>query len=192
MKKIFGILSLLYLLFAGCNTPPPIDPKKLNADSIPFYPINDFFKNQIQYVNLRNYAMYMVKNKNGKRDSSNLSKEGFIALSKTFVDSTFSSPAFNKQYKESIYHDLSTKSYTLNYSPVDHKATIQNMYVLLDEETHQVKRIFIRSVYSQNDTLITEQRNWKAFKSFQINRSKQTNNGWNTTEFIFVNWNDKP
>ena len=193
MKMLPVTLLLIFLTAISCKT----NNRKANAtlptaDTGKFYPIADFFRSQIQYVDLRNYTLYKITIKDGKKDSSGLNKDQFIALAKIFLDRDISSPKIRILYRETVFHDLSTRSYTLNYSPIDHNAVVQNIDVLLDEETNQIKRVFIRSVYTRADTGFTEQCSWKAFKSFRINRSMQSKNGKQSTEFNYINWNDKP
>lgn len=193
MKILPATPLLIFLIVIACNTNTRQKKATLStADTSKFYPITDFFKSQVQFVDLRNYPMYKITIKDGKKDSSYLSKDQFIALAKTFLDRDISSPKIKILYKETVFHDLSTGSYTLNYSAIDQHAEVQNIDVLLDEETNNVKRIFIRSVYTRGDTAFTEQCNWKAFKSFQINLSLLTKNGYNSTEFNYINWNDTP
>jgi hypothetical protein len=67
---------------------------------------------------------------------------------------------------------------------------IQNIDILLDENTSIVKRVFVRTEINHNDTSIIEQCNWKADKSFQINRVSKTPSGYVSNEFNYINWND--
>jgi len=60
--------------------------------------------------------------------------------------------------------------------------------ILLDEKSNQVKRIFIRSEWQQQDTLIVEQRNWKADHSFQINRFSKTPGGFTSNSLQQIVW----
>ena len=96
-------------------------------------------------------------------------------------------------YKESVFQVLSTSSYTLNYTPLQYETTeIQNIDILLAEETNLVKRVFIKRVYTSGDSSITEQYGWKADKSFQITRFIKKGEHFSRTETQYVNWNDKP
>lgn len=162
------------------------------ADTAKFYPLAAFFKSQIQYVDLRNFPMYRITLQNGKKDSVSLNKDDFISWAGIFLARSISDPKVKGLYDETIFHDLSTASYTLNYKTADTAAEVRNIDILLDEETNNVKRIFIKSLYKHGDTSIEEQCNWKAFKSFQVNRAYQTRNGYNGTELNYINWNDKP
>ena len=192
--KMLSVTILFFLLIANACHTNTGQPKagSPTVDTGKFYPIQAFFKSQVEYVDLRNYPIYKITVKDGKKDSAQVSKDQFIALAKIFLDRSISSPGIKALYKETVFHDLATRSITLNYSPTNPDAEVQNIDVLLDEETNNVKRIFIRSAYQRGDTVFTEQCSWKAFKSFRVNRELQTKNGYHSTELNFINWNDTP
>ena len=192
--KLFPVFFLLLIVpLTACHSPGQKDAKTdILADTAKFYPLRIFFKEQIQYVDLRNFPIYRVTEKDGKKDSSAITKDQFVSLAETFFDKDISEPRVKALYKESAFHDLSTGSITLNYKPSDNKAPVQNVDILLDEQTNLVKRVFIRVLYLKGDTTFIEQYNWKANKSFQVTRSITTANGYTSTELNYINWNDKP
>ncbi len=193
MKILVPFIFFVLLIVSACNTQKPkTQPAVPVADTAKFYPLHGFFKEQIEYVDLRNFPIYRITTKDGKKDSAAITKEEFIAMTGIFFTRDISDPKIKALYKESVYHDLSTGSITLNYTPTDSKADVQNIDILLDEETSMVKRVFIRSVYTKGDTTVSEQCNWKANKSFQVNKTRTTKNGYISTELNYVNWNDKP
>jgi len=193
MKILAPFIFFSLLIISACNTQKPkTQPAAPIEDTAKFYPLYSFFKKQIEYVDLRNFPIYRVTIKDGKKDSAAITKDAFIAMAGIFYTRDISDPKIKALYKETVYHDLSTGSITLNYSPTDSKADVQNIDVLLDEETNIVKRVFIRSVYTKGDTTVSEQCNWKADKSFQVNKTFTTKNGYTSTELNYVNWNDKP
>ncbi len=176
----------------SCKSTPPKTKEELQAtDTAHFYPLDVYFKEQIQYVDLRGFPLYRITVANGKRDSVPISKDEFLALSAVFLKRSIADPAVKALYRETSFQDFSTGSLTLNYKPTDKNAVVQNVDVLMDEEGHEVKRVFIRSVYTKGDTTITEQCSWKTNKSFQVNRSLETKN-FSATELNFINWNDTP
>lgn len=194
MKQIPIALLTLFFLALACrsNNIPPAPKTQDSTDTGKFYPIGEFFQSQIAYVDLRNFTITQKNDIDGKKDSFNISKERFIALARVFAEKDISSPRIKKMYKETVFHDLSTESYTLNYSPLQPGLAIQNIDVLLDDQHKQVKRIFIRSIYTRGDTTITEQCSWKTNNSFLIARYGQTKKGHNSNSLIFVNWNETP
>ncbi len=191
MKILAPFIFFALLILSACNTQKPKSQSVPIADTAKFYPLHGFFKEQIEYVDLRGFPIYRITIKDGKKDSTAITKDAFIAMAGIFYKRDISDPKIKALYKESVYHDLSTGSITLNYTPTDSKADVQNIDILLDDETNIVKRVFIRSVYTKGDTTVSEQCNWKANKSFQVNKTFTTKNGYTSTELNYVNWNDK-
>lgn len=193
MKQIPVVFIFLLALFMACQPHRSTTGKdNTRADTARFFATAPFFKDQIQYVDLRNFPIYKISIVNGKKDSSVLTKEQFTEWAGIFLSKDISSPKKAGLYKESVFNDLSTGSITLTYTPVNGEDSIQNVEVLLAQETSQVKRIFIKSIYNHGDTVITEQCSWKANKSFHINRSYTTKTGYQKTELNYINWNDTP
>ncbi len=190
MRKTSFFL-LLMLLVMSCQNKKPLKIEKANADSTRFFALKGFFDQQIVDVDLRAYPIYLIKELNGKRDSMAIDKEVFKSYAASFLLKDISSPEMHNRYSETVFHDLSTKSYTLNYRAKEVTEPIQNIDILLDENTNNVKRVFIRTETNHNDTSIVEQCNWKADKSFQINRFAKTSTGYVSNEFNYINWNDQ-
>jgi hypothetical protein len=192
MKFLPAFFFVLPVIASSCNGHPPKAGTAKVEDTAKFYPLKDFLKEQIQYVDLRNFPLYRIIIKDGKKDSVSISKEQFIALATVFLNRE---KAFSKEkasFKESVFSDLSTESVTFTYQSTDSKTQIQNITILLDEQTQFVKRVFIRSAYTKGDTSFTEQCNWKAGKSFQVNRTLTAKTGYTSTERNYINWNDTP
>lgn len=193
MKLLSAVLVIIITFAVACQSKPPKAGAAVHGtDTGKFYPIGNFIKEQIRYVDLRNFTIYKITTINGKKDSAALTKDQFIEWASLFLDKDISSPQTAPQYRESVFNDLSTGSVTLNYTPINRGAVIQNIDVLLAAETNLVKRIFIKTVLERGDTTVTELYSWKTDKSFQINRSFTTKNGYNATELNYINWNEKP
>jgi hypothetical protein len=190
--KIIALLAILLALFCfSCGTGNNSKQTKLtNSDTGSFYPVADFFRQQIEYVDLRDFPMYRVRVIDGKKDSAAFSKDEFISLAGSATQKLFTEPGGKGAYKENVFEDLSTDSYTLSYTTTDPSLELRSIDVLLSPETRAVKRVFIKRIYSYGDTAIDEQLNWKADKSFQLIRKKQAANGYHSAETNYINWND--
>lgn len=184
-------LFILLIFFTSCKNKKSTKIEKQVADTTRFFALSGFFKEQIVDVDLRAYNIYLIKELNGKRDSIGIDKEIFKTYAANFLSKDISTPEMHDKYSETVFHDLSTNSYTLNYRPKSVDEAIQNIDILLDENTNIVKRVFIRTETMKKDTSIIEQCNWKADKSFQINRVSKTPSGYVSNEFNYVNWNDR-
>lgn len=192
IRSLAAALCITALLgFAACR---PRTGQQHNAqqgqDTAAFYPLQDFFARQVDYVLLHDFPIVHTSMVNGKKDSILISKEAFKQWAQVFIDRCFT-PAQKPLYKESVFQDLSTDSYTLNYTPFEKGTTdVYSMDVLLNRETNQPKRIFIKSIYQKGDTTVEEQCNWKADKSCQVNRTS-TVHGQSQTEWHTISWDDK-
>lgn len=188
MLKSISLSIFLFSLIMSCSE--PVEPQtqlQASPDSVQFYATTKFFKDQVNYVSLLKKSIKLYHTINSKTDSVLIDSVQFSALANEFIAKDISSPDIKKNYKETVFQDASTSSYNLNYKAVNPEVIVQNMDILLDEESNQVKRIFIRSRFMKGDTTILEQHNWHAFKGFQISRSKTTK-GFQSTEITEVQW----
>lgn len=194
MKSLPVIICFFLLWGAACTSEKPAGKNKQAqlADTVKFYPLRNFFREQIQYVDLRDFPIYQLKTTDGVKDSASLSKDQFMQLAEVFLQHDISDPAVKVLYQESVFHDLGTASVTINYTTTQPDAAVKNIDILLDESTNLVKRVFIRCRHTSGDTTIEEQCNWKANKSFQLNRTYRTPGGYQKEELNYINWNDKP
>lgn len=158
------------------------------SDTSKFYPLDNFFAEQIKYVDLRNFVIQKTISVDSFKTTKIIDKEIFLIdaskilyLSKKFT--------LNKQlYKEVVYQDLSTDSYTINYTAINASTPLQRIDILLSEETKIIKRVLMREVNKANGIVTTQQINWEADHQFQFTVSKE-NEGRITNEVILISWN---
>lgn len=183
-------LGILFFIFTlSCGEPvEPVTQLQASPDSVQFYATTKFFKDQIDYISLLKKSIYLYQTSNGKTDSVLIDSTRFSAFANEFIAKDISSTEIKKNYKETVFQDASTSSYNLNYTAVNPEVVVQGVDILLDEESNQVKRIFIRSRSMKGDTTVQERHNWNSFKGFQITRSLTTSNGHQSTEITEVRW----
>jgi hypothetical protein len=193
MKPLLAfVLSCLYLWSCQSDTGQNNNGTPVLADTANFYPLGQYFRSQIEYVDLRAFPVYRISITDGKKDSVAIGREEFFEWADVFVRHSFADPELKAAYKETMFEDISTDSYTLNYSPQKPSSVeVQNIDILLGHEIKEVKRVFIKSLYTRGDTTIEEQCSWKTNKSFQVNRVKYTKEGYRSTELNYINWNDR-
>lgn len=189
MIKSISLSIYIFILILSCGNPSePTSQPQASPDSVQFYTTTTFFKDQINYVSLLKKSIYLYHTVNSKTDSVLLDSTQFSSLVSAFIAKDISSAEIKKNYKETVFQDASTGSYTLNYTAVNPEVIVQGVDILLDEESNQVKRIFIRSRSIKGDTTVQEQHNWHAFKGFQISKSLTTTKGYQSTEITEVRW----
>lgn len=189
MKKIAAIVFFYALLSCGesINTENQLQP---SPDSTKFYPIASFFKDQIDIIPAMKKEMILFSTSANKKDSTLLTTSVFKKLVQEFISKDITDATTKKHYRETVFQDASTGSYTLSYTAVDTTVTVKGMDVLLDERTNAVQRVFIRSMYRKDDSSIMEQHNWNSSKGFQIIRSTTNSQGYTSTNITEVKWNE--
>lgn len=158
------------------------------ADTSKFYPLDNFIKDQIRYVDLRNFTIQKTHTIDSSNNIKIIDKETFLidATSILLLANNFIK---NKQlYKEVVFEDLSTDSYTINYTSLNTSIPLQRIDILLSEETKLVKRVLMRVLNKVNGNITTQQINWEADRQFQSTISKKIN-GKIINEVILISWN---
>ncbi|MBV9987248.1 MAG: hypothetical protein JO301_06185 [Chitinophagaceae bacterium] len=191
MRSLALTAFFFCLILAGCGhggrpaaTVPP-------ADTAKYYSLDAFYRSQLDYVELRNFPIYRIRILNGKKDSAAFSKDDFAALASSLFRTQTFLPRDKAMYKETVFEDQSTDSYTLNYTATDPAPAVRSVDILLDRASNAVKRVFVKSSYrAGRDTTVEQVFGIKAFKSMQLNRTI-TAKGYRSTELNYINWNDK-
>lgn len=190
-----NVLLLLFVCALGaysCKNKSAKAETTSNADTTHFFSIGNFFMSEVKELETTPYLIYQITTKaNGTKDSSTIDKTTFASLAKQFIACDISDSVQKQAYKEVAFKDNSTKSITLNYSTTNKDLPVQSIDVLFDEETNNVRRIFMRQALDNKDSSTTVLYSWKANKSFTITKSVVKKDGTKYTEQQYVNWNDK-
>lgn len=192
MNKVVSILLAVITLATSCKQHQVANENETNTtDTTKFFQVNQYIQNQVNEVNKTPYYIYKISITDNKRDSSAINTTVFNSLSAGFLKPDINNPDLKKYYTESIFHDETTKSFTLNYTTKNKELELQSVDVLLEEDGQTVKRIFLRKFTNYSDSSVIEQSSWKPGQSFQINRSVQLpDNKVNSSQTIVV-WNEK-
>lgn len=186
---MYGSVLLAFVLNA-CNTNNQKKNKQLAnvADTAKYYPITDFIDEQIRFVELRNFTIEKTVAIGATKLHTSLSKSDFVKEVHAVLTIVRSFNNNKHLYKESVFQDLGTESYTINYTALDTSLPLQRIDVLLSEQTNIIKRLFVREIKQMNDTVFTQQISWLADHSFQISSSKELAGIGHTTSTTVV-WN---
>ncbi len=189
MKKITAILFFYALMSCGesIETQNQLQP---SPDSTKFYPTTSFFENQLAIIPSMKKEILIYSTSENKKDSAILTIEAFKELVQEFISKAITDPATKKHYRETVFQDASTGSYTLSYTAVDTTVRVKGMEVLLNERTNEVQRVFIRSMYRKDNLSVMEQHNWNTSKGFQIIRSTTNSQGYTSTNVTEVKWKE--
>lgn len=189
--KNAGIFLLIYLLFYyGCkpNGSNTATNKNGKEDTTHFFQVAQYIQSQIAEVDKTPYFIYKIDITNGKKDSIPINNSVFNQFAAKFLKPDINDKEIKKYYTESIFHDQTTRSFTLSYTANDKQLEIQNIDVLLQEDGKTVKRIFIRKFFNYPDSSAIEQLSWKPGESFQINRLVQNSGNKENTYQTNVVW----
>ncbi len=166
MKNLLVVCLLCITAFACKNKSTAADPRITKADTTRFYPIASFIRGQLNLFESTKAIYVCVTIAGEKKDSVVINKQEAYKLAKAFIDADISDSLHKINYKESVFHDAGTGSYNINYTAFNLTDTVQNIDILMDEQTSLIKRLFIRKQYLQEDARIIEQLNWKANEGF--------------------------
>jgi len=152
--------------------------------------VQDYFLSQIKKVDSAIPSIHMVTIIRERKDSVTINIEQFNKIAQTFLENNIADLSVKKFYRQSIFQDQTTGSYTFNYTSVNSSLPVQNLDVLLDTTTQTVKRVFISRINIKGDSTITEKLSWKNDNSFLINRIIQLPQKKETMQQISVVWHD--
>jgi uncharacterized protein (DUF736 family) len=188
-----AICIILFAVVTSCQQQQHEKPKdeEVAKDTISFFQVNDYIQSEITEVNRTPYFIYRIDVNNGTKDSSAIDNNIFNQLARHFLEVNINDPALKKKYTENVFHDQTTKSYTLSYTTADKELPVQSIDVLLNEDAQTVKRVFIRKFISYGDSSAIEQLSWKPHERFQINRLVQSGGNKENLRETTVIWNDK-
>lgn len=190
MKKTIAILVLFALLYLSCKRNPNKAGSEANkTDTTTFFHVNQFIQSQIKEVNSTPFFIYKIDITNNKKDSVAINTAVFNEISQQFLKPDINDEKIKPYYKESIFEDQTTKSFTISYTTSNKELEVQNVEILLNEDGQTVKRIFLRKFYNYPDSSAIEQLSWKPGESFQVNRSVQTQGKPETVRQTVVVWN---
>ena len=191
MMKFYCILCMLYSLqFIACknNSSKESTP---SADSVAVFPYKEIIESDIKDVKDIPYYIYKITEVNHlKKDSAQISLEDFLKLSKVFVEQTITTEQLKKNYKESTFHDLSTKNISITYTAIDKSLPLQNVIILLKDNNNKLSHLYMDIFHSNNDTLIIQRNNWNMNTSFELNTLIKADN-FEEQKTIKVVWNNK-
>jgi len=193
MKKIVFFFLICPVLYYGCkqNGRNSTENSAVKNDTTHFFQVAQYIQSQIAEVNKTPYFIYKTDVINGKKDSTAINNAVFNNVSAQFLKPDINDKALKKHYTENIFHDQTTKSFTISYTADDKQLEIQNIEILLQEDGQTVKRIFIRKFFNYQDSAAIEQLSWKPGESFQINRLVQKPGNKENTHQTNVVWNEK-
>ncbi len=192
MKEVYFFILILYLFYSCRQNGNQATTRQTGKnDTTHFFEVAQYIKTQIEEVNKTPYYIYKLDIINRKKDSNAINTSVFNQISTRFLKPDINNKDLKKHYIENIFHDQTTKSFTISYTAKDKELEIQNIEVLLQEDGQTVKRLFIRKFFNYIDSSAIEQLSWKPGESFQINRLVQKPGKKENSYLTNIVWNEK-
>lgn len=164
---------------------------KQEKEDVIFFQVKQFILKELDHLKNTPYFIYKIETIDGQRDSTVIPVDTAIMYAQQFLEPDINSKELKKFYEESVFHDQTTGTYSLNYSTSNKELEVQNINVLLFDDGKTVRRLFIRKHSAQDDASVIQQLSWKPSESFEINRLIQSPNQQERTHRTMIVWNEK-
>jgi hypothetical protein len=192
MRMVSAAFLIISFFYISCKQTQNKDgDETVKNDTTTFFQVGQYISSQIEEVSKTPFYIYKIETINGKTDSTAINQDMFRKLARGFLQPDVSDPGIKKNYKENIFHDQTTESYTISYSTTKPELEVQNLEVLLAEDGETVKRVFIRKFFNYKDSTAIEQLSWKSGENFRVNRLVQMPDKSEVERQTIVVWNEK-
>ena len=195
MKNYLLFIVSIWCLSSACKnreqTQQPVpEEKQANKD---FFPVADYIKGEIAYVDSLPLRLMKYEFKNGKTDSGFLKPGDFDHLAQEFLPPDLvDTSKFEKEFSESSFMDQTTQALTFTYSTKNDKLELQRVDVLANRTQgfDKVRSIYMEKNITKNDTAISKKMYWRSKKSFEIVTLVSPSNQPQVTNRLKVVWDD--
>lgn len=183
-------------MLIGCNNTDPQPLKEQDIDSAKklkaYFPILDYLKSEIRYVDSLPVGIMKYTTKNGITDSGYIKAEEFHLLAQEFLSPHLEKSIFEKEYSESSFFDNTTQYSSFLYSTTNVNLPLKRVDVLVKPEDvvyNKVKSIYMEKLIEKADSSVTQKLYWKSEQNFQITTEIRTTKSQATTSQVKVVWN---
>ncbi len=181
------------LLFSCHNTPGPPDTGLSNkADTVRknYFPVGDFLKSEIAYVDSFPQKLTEYYSQNGRSDSAIITTQTFDRLAAAFLIKDLDSTRFEKRFDETSFLDQTTNLLTFTYSTKDSSYGLRRVDVLAvpGQTSDKVRSVYMEVSSWNADSLVLSKMYWSTRKSFSILQIYQPIHGEASTSQIKVVW----
>jgi hypothetical protein len=185
------ILAISYLFLACHNNDEKVNTQK-QEEKKDFFPIADYIKSEINYVDSMPLGIIKYNIRNGKTDSVFIKTDEFDQLAQEFLPTELKDSIFEKNFTETSFLDQTTQLLTFTYSTKNSTIQLQRVDVLATPSNgfDKVKSVYMEKNFIRKDTSVTMKMYWRAKKSFQIISILQPTNQQPVTKQLKVVWDN--
>ncbi|MGZ5190050.1 MAG: hypothetical protein ACXWCZ_03465 [Flavisolibacter sp.] len=194
MKKL--LIGFTFLsIFIGCNNTGTQTESQLSVDTTTakaYFPVLDFIKSEIRYVDSLPVGIMKYTTENGKTDSGYIKQPEFHQLAQEFISPALEKESFEKEFSETSFFDNTTQYSNFLYSTANRNITLHRVDVLskpVDEVYNKVRSIYMEKSFQREDSSFIQKMYWKAGQNFLINTEITTSKPDVITRQVKVVWN---
>ena len=198
MKKYFFPIFCFALLITACkNQTNNISSEKETAEKTvekkPYFPVTDFIKKEISYVDSLPLPIIKYNIQNNKQDSAFIKPKEFNSIAQEFLSDQLLEPSFQNNFTETSFIDETTQSVTFTYETKNINGELRHVDVLVKPTPglQKVKSIYLEKVINKNDTLVIKKMIWKARRNFNIITSTQPLGKKAVIKQLKIVWDDR-
>jgi hypothetical protein len=167
-------------------------PEEKQEEKKNFFPVADYLKSEIAYVDSMPFRIVKYNIQNDKTDSLFIDTKEFDRLAREFLLNELNDSLFEKNFLENSFLDQTTQLLTFTYSAQNGNSGLKRVDVLATQNPgfDKVKSIYMEENINKKDTSVIRKMYWRARKSFQIITIMQPENRPAISQQLKVVWDN--
>lgn len=144
--------------------------KDTAAKPSPYFPVYDFIRNEIEYVDSLPVGLMKYTTTGTKQDAVYIKLEEFHRLADDFLSDELKDANFTRLFRETSFLDKASNNATFFYKPSDGSTKVKRVDVLTakGDVYDDVKSVYIEKETTEGDTPVVQKLYWKPKRNFQI------------------------
>jgi|GEM_PF-365181 len=177
LPALFATASLILSGACGNHSQPSetVTTPKPDSASTHFFPVADWLRAEISYVDSTPLAMLKYNTEKDHTDSTFIRPDEFNRLASVFLLPALAADSLEKNFEENSFFDKTTGYLTLTYTAHNKQLPLQRVDVLAlpGQGPGKVKSVYLETHAPAGDTLETKKMFWSARQSFLVLTSLQ-------------------
>jgi|GEM_PF-1681718 len=188
-KHSYWLILTLLLVHSCKSNNNPTTSSVIITDTANYFDLNSYLKAQINEVLETPYYIYKITNSNNQQDSVPLSKTDFASWSKILLTNSINDSINRQYYKETSFGNYANNTITLSYTCTNNALPVQQISIIIGEESKQVQRVFINAWQKNEEEDCEIKMGLKANESIMINKTITKKNGEIYKALNIIVWN---
>ena len=131
-----------------------------------FLPVTDFLAGEIKHIDTVPYAFTSYITIGEKTDTSYIDKIAFHKMIDEFLEINICDKKYIDNYDETSLIDTSTKMASFTYIANSPDMKVARIDAYVDPNSGKFRKLFIKRIYNNNDTLFEKQLLWQTSGNF--------------------------